>query len=183
MANAGTYRVKGGSIRSKQLYVREVFGDAAAETLDAFLASRGVGMVLEANWYDYELFDAVLAFIAEHHFDGDLGRLTEIGRFSARHALTTTYEVFLVRRDLYVFFERLGQLHERFYNIGGLRLVARREDGCTLLLQGAPSYAETDIQVAAGFFAGAAELLGRQAVDSQIVRLPDGVRFELSWAV
>ncbi|MCG8454760.1 MAG: hypothetical protein MI919_00655 [Holophagales bacterium] len=178
----GPLRVKGGSIRSKIAFVASTFGPAAEAELVAELAEQGYAQVLEASWYDYDLFDHVLRFIADRWLGGDLGRLRDVGRFSARTALTTTYAFYLGRGDLPGFLGRISKLHERYYSRGSLTVLEQGATRCRLKLHGAGFYREPDLQVAAGFYMGAAELLGCREVRCRIEPGPDEADFLLEWS-
>ncbi|MEM9555811.1 MAG: hypothetical protein AAGC60_16270 [Acidobacteriota bacterium] len=175
-------QVKGGSIRSKLDFVRAEFGDDAAALLEKELDERGIHSILEATWYDYELFDWVLREIARLHYGGSLERLREVGRFSARQALTTTYDFFVARADLDGFLTHLSKLHGRFYSRGALSLVEREATSLRLLLHGAGFYREPDLQVAAGFFEGAAAMLGCRDPHCSFVLGGDRVELLMRWS-
>lgn len=174
-------QIKGSSILSKMLYLHETFGEEAEARLSSFLAERGLRQVLAGSWYSFELFDQVLRYIADQWLGGDLRRLREVGAFSAEKALTTTYEVYALG-DFTYFLDRISGLHGRFYSEGSLTVL--REEGesrCRLRLHGASFYSEPDLEVAAGFYSGAARFLGAQEVQCRFEVAEDEVVFYLSW--
>jgi hypothetical protein len=178
-------KVKGSSIRSKQAFVCERFGEDAEAEFQSFLTSRGVGLVLDADWYDFEIFDDALRHIAERHFRGDLERLRDVGRHSARVSLTGVYAAFLrPGGDFIAFLERLATLHGRYYSLGGLevRSASREAKKVELRLFGAPSYSEPDLQVAAGFYCGVAEMLGLERIRCDFEIRADSAFFKLVWS-
>ncbi|MDA8019168.1 MAG: hypothetical protein MPN21_17145 [Thermoanaerobaculia bacterium] len=174
-------RVKGGSIRSKLVFVRDTFGEEAEQEFVDLLEEHGVGVVLEASWYDYKLFDRILRAIADRHFGGKLAGLRAVGRFSARYALNTTYQAFLNARDIHGFLRRLARLHSRYYDQGKLILAQKQQTRYEITLIGQPVYYETDMQVAAGFYAGAAEMMSCRDVSCQAQILTGRVVFDLHW--
>lgn len=178
-----TLEVKGGSIRSKRDFVRVRFGDDAEAALDRYLEDRGHRHILEANWYPFEVFDGVLRYIADNHYGGDLGRLREVGRFSAEAALTGTYDFLMRQRDFSRFMDRISVLHERYYSRGKLivGLMADAPRHCDMMLEGAPFYTEPDLQVAAGFFTGAAEMMGLANPRCRFEQRTGRVLFRLDW--
>ena len=175
-------RVKGGSIRSKLVFVRETFGEGAEKELLSLLEEHGVSVVLEASWYDYALFDRVLKAIADRHFGGNLESLRAVGRFSARYALTTTYQAFLNARDIHGFLRRLARLHGRYYDQGKMLVAQKADNRYEILLLGQSLHSDADMQVAAGFYAGAAEMMSCQAVSCTFRNLKDRAVFDLHWA-
>ena len=176
------FRVKGSTIRSKLDFAAERLGPEAVHALSLFLGELVPARILEAEWYPFSSYDRLLHRMAEDYFGGELERLQEIGGFSAQRALSTTYSAYAVRRDFFHFLERISALHERFYSQGELRLVERRDDGCALELGAVPVVSLADVQVARGFYRGAAELLGRSRVacDYEVVEGPR-VRYQLVW--
>ncbi len=176
------YQVKGSSLRSKIEYVRETFGEAEALALgQEFAADLGLAP-LESKWYPFEVFVRLLSVIADRYFGGDRSRLTEVGEFSARKSLSTTYAAFAQGGDFPSFLRRIATLHGRFYNLGVM--VARPDAAgrsCTIVLSGAPFYPPEDLYVAQGFYLGAARFLGLGAVRGRMSQRAGTVTFELSW--
>lgn len=179
---ADDLQVKGTSIRSKLAYVREHFGEAAERALSDDLAAAGVRQVLDSSWYPFDLFERLLRTIAERHFNGELTRLQEIGRYSAEHALTTTYAFYGHQQDFDPFVRRLPTLHGRFYSRGTLEVEHRPQAAsCAIRLRGAGRYADADLYVAQGFYIGAAARLGLRDPRCPFQRVDDGVDFTLAW--
>ena len=175
-------QVKGSTIRSKIAFVRERFGADAARELGDFLASKGHFQVLEGGWYDFDVYNDLLVHLAEEHYGGDLARLVEVGQYSAEVALTTTYDVFAGRGDFVQFLQRISVLHGRFYSRGELSVELSSEPGkCTLSLHGAAPYSEPDIQIARGFYTGAANLMGLKNVQGEFEIFPEKVQFQVTW--
>ncbi|MFQ5350144.1 MAG: hypothetical protein ACE5EG_06865 [Thermoanaerobaculia bacterium] len=176
------YRVKGSSIRSKFEFVRDRFGEAAARALKERFRQRGILPVLDSKMYPFEDYDVVLRAIAEEFFDGDLSRLAEVGAYSAQQVLTGVYRAFAAGKDFPGFLSRAAVLHERFYSHGGMD-VDLEEDGksCRIVLEGAPTYSESDLYIAGGFYAGAADLLGIKSLDWDLSWDSSGARFQLRW--
>ena len=177
------YRVKGSSIRSKFDFVRDRFGEAAERELKEQFRERGILPVLDSMMYPFEDYDAVNRAIAEKFFDGEASRLSEVGAYSAQKVLTGVYRAFSAGKDYPGFLRRAAVLHERFYSHGGMD-VDLAEDGksCQITLLGAPTYSEADLYIAAGFYAGAADLLGIESLDWELSWDSSGARFQLRWA-
>ncbi len=177
------FQVKGSSIRSKFEFVRERFGDAAERRLATRFGDRPeLEPLLDSAMYPFTVYDELLRIIAEECYDGDLERLTEVGAYSARQVLTGVYRAFAAGKDFAGFLEHASVLHGRFYSAGQMS-VDLAEDGrrCEIRLTGAPVYSEADLQVAAGFYAGAAELLGIEQLDWQLSWDQSGATYELRW--
>lgn len=181
MRTLGRYWVKGSSINSKLAYVDETFGRQAAARLEKFLGERGAPQVLEASWYPFQLYDDVLRFVATEFLDGDLTRLQDVGRNSARQSLTGTYSVFVRPGGFRSFLERSATFHSRYYSAGTLRLEAASADGKSfrLLQEGAPIYTQPDLEIACGFYCQAAEMMGLDDVRCRYEYTDEGVRFLL----
>ena len=176
------FRVKGSTIRSKLDFAAERLGPRAVHSLTLFLSELVPAQILEADWYPFASYDHLLHRMAAEYFEGDLERLQEIGDFSAHRALSTTYSAYAVRRDFFHFLERISALHERFYSLGRLRLVERSDDGCVLQLEEVPVVSLADVQVARGFYRGAAQLLGRSQVVCEFEKVEGpGVCYRLAW--
>lgn len=174
-------RVKGSSLASKLRFARQAFGAAAEDELKAFLVRSGVHQVLEGSWYPFALYDALLRCIADRHYGGDLSGLMEVGIYSAKSSLKTTYEVYTLR-DFSYFLERLGILHGRFYSAGELETsVDLRARRCRVRLHGVPDYTEPDLYVASGFYVGAAQVMGLSGARCEFRKTDAEVLFELTW--
>jgi len=176
------YRVKGSSIRSKFDFVRDRFGEAAERELKEQFRERGILPVLDSMMYPFEDYDAVNRAIAEKFFDGEASRLSEVGAYSAQKVLTGVYRAFAAGKDYPGFLRRAAVLHERFYSHGGMD-VDLAEDGksCQITLRGAPTYSESDLYIAGGFYAGAADLLAIESLDWELSWDSSGARFQLRW--
>lgn len=175
-------QVKGSSVLSKLAFTKASFGDKAEAALREMIEEAGVRHLLAGSWYPYTLFVEVLESIARRHYGGNLRRLTEVGDYSARHALTTTYDFFARLRDPARFLSHLATLHGRFYSAGSLGV--EHQDGataCVIQLSGMDTYADADLFVAQGFYAGAIDQLGFEVTTCHFDRIGDGVRFDLAW--
>ncbi len=181
---ADDYLVKGSSIRSKFEFVRERFGRAAERELrEEFEPQAGAMPFLDSSMYPFEIYDEINRAIAARFYDGDLERLREVGEFSARKVLTGVYRAFAAGRDFPRFLERAAVLHERFYRPGRMLVeLGDDEASARVRLTDAPVYSEADLHIAAGFYLGAARLLGLENAFCDFHLKPDGAHFDLSWA-
>lgn len=175
-------QVKGSTIRSKLVFVRERFGDGAERELKMLLEAAGYKQILEGAWYPFAVYDQVLRHIAERHFAGDLRRLSEVGIFSAQTALTTTYDVFAGRRDFTQFLQRLSTLHGRFYSVGEIVVeLSNAPDACKIRMRGAAPYSEADLHNATGFYVGAAQLMGLEHARCRFEPAGEEIFFHIAW--
>lgn len=177
------YKVKGSSIRSKFDFVRDRFGRAAEQELKApFEATPGMLPFLDSSMYPFSVYDRINRAIADEFFDGDLARLREVGEYSAQKVLTTVYKAFASGKDFLGFLRRAAVLHQRFYSQGQM-IVSVGAEGTSAVIEltGAPEYSEADLNVAAGFYTGAAKLLGLSDIECDFEVGADGARFDLRW--
>lgn len=175
--------IKGSTIRTKLAFLRDQFGPDAETALAQALEQRGYPRILEGSWYPFEIYEIALQHIADQHYPGQPDGLVEVGAFSARQALSTTYEAFARKRDFGGFLTLLPQLHLRLYSGGSLEIEHHPErQTCTIGLRDMPRYAEVDLSISRGFFAGAARMLGHPDAECRTERVKRGVDFVLTWS-
>ena len=173
--------VKGSTILSKLVFARERFGAEAERDLVGFLEEAGEKHILDGSWYPFDLYHGVLERIADRHYRGDLERLRAVGNDSAHRALTGTYHIY-GQMGLSHFLDRIGALHNRFYSLGDIEATMHDDGGsCTIRMFGAPYYREADLQVAAGFYLGAARELELQDARCEFLSVGAEVHFRLTW--
>jgi hypothetical protein len=176
------YKVKGSTLLSKIQFVRERSGPEAEQRLRDELSRRGFPPMFETGWVAFERYVELLEIITKLFFGGDSKRLEEVGEYSARHALGTTYEVFVRGKDFVDFLKHISQLHKMFYSHGRIEVVLDKSGrSCKILHRDKPKYAMPDIHVAVGFYRGAGQLLGLKYVSVRFERDPQGVTFTLTW--
>ena len=177
------YRVRGSSISSKFEFVRDRFGtEAELQLKEAFADRERLFPILDSSWYPFELYDEINRAIADRFFDGKFSGLIEVGSYSAEKVLTSVYKAFAEGKDFVGFLLRAALLHERFYSQSQMD-VTLGEDGVSaeILLRDAPMYSEADLHIAAGFYAGAAKLLGLSSFRHEYSLTKDGAHFQLRW--
>lgn len=174
--------VKGSTILSKLDFVRERFGAGAEQALRTFVTeTAGNRQILAGSWYPFALYESALRHIAENYYDGDLTRLREVGEDSAHRALTGTYEVY-GQMGLAHFLSRIGALHKRFYSRGDIQAEMGEDGhGCSVRMFGVPFFSEADLELAAGFYTGAAREFGLREVRCDFTIAGDEVGFQLKW--
>ena len=177
------YRVRGSSISSKFEFVRVRFGtEAELQLKEQFADHEQLFPILDSSWYPFELYDEINRAIADRFFDGELSGLVEVGSYSAEKVLTSVYKAFAEGKDFVGFLLRAALLHERFYSQSQMD-VTLGEDGVSaeILLRDAPTHSEADLHMAAGFYAGAAKLLGVKGYRDEYNLIQDGAHFQLRW--
>jgi len=174
------YQIKGSSIQSKLDYVREVLGKEQEEEVRDMLRQRGIVLLLQSSWYPAEVYEDLNLFLAEEFFGGNIERLLEVGEFSARRALKSTYKAYLEGGDFARFLQRISSFHERFFSEGTME-VRPGVGSCEILLSGARRYPQPDVQIARGFYSGAARCFGLENVSCSAAPNADGMRFLLTW--
>jgi hypothetical protein len=113
--------------------------------------------------------------------NGQLESLREVGAYSAQKALASVYEVYAREKNFHRFLERISMLHGRLYSNSRLTVTAQGEDFCEVALIGIPDSFEAAAQVAAGFYTGAARLMGLDKVRCEFVLEADQVLYRLDW--
>lgn len=177
------YRVRGSSISSKFKFVRDRFGtEAELQLKEHFKDQERLFPILDSSWYPFEVYDEINRVIADRFFDGEFSGLVEVGSYSAEKVLTSVYKAFAEGKDFPGFLLRAALLHERFYSQSQMD-VTLGEDGVSaeVLLRDAPTYSEADLHIAAGFYGGAAKLLGLQGFRHECNLTKDGAHFQLRW--
>ena len=117
----GTGQVKGGMLKSHLQWLHE---HKTAEEVSAFLASlsektrKDLSGILTSSWYPFATLIELDRGVAKAFGGSQPDQLIrDMGRYSARINLTTTYRAFN-REDLHEFFRTSAVLHSQFQNFG-----------------------------------------------------------------
>ena len=180
MSTESDYKIKGSSIRTKFQFVKERFGDAAENALqDKF--DRSLLPLLDSSWYPFTFNEQVSQAIVHEHFGGDMSKLRDVGAFSAERVLTSVYKFYGTAKGFIEFLRRAELLHETCYSKGGMRVeIGGDLKSCQIHLR-APVFSEADMQVAAGFYTGAAGFFGEKNVSCACAPENSGAHFNMSW--
>ncbi len=174
------YKIKGSSLRTKFDFVRETFGESAAAELEGHF-DRSIFPILASSWYPFSINSEVNRILINTFLDGDVSRMREVGIFSAGKVLTTVYKFLTSGKTFIAFMRRAETLHETCYNEGGMTVtVADDGKSCEIHLR-APHFSQADMHVAAGFYIGAAQLLGESGVTCDTARAAGGATFVMRW--
>ncbi|HSP17513.1 MAG TPA: 4-vinyl reductase [Thermoanaerobaculia bacterium] len=110
-------RVKGGMVRAHLDWLRRNQGEGALVELIHSLSPRvaaEIGAALPSSWVSFEAVVALDRAIAKQYGNNVL---KDLGRFSARINLDTTYRLYK-REDIHEFFSRSASLHSQFQDFG-----------------------------------------------------------------
>lgn len=176
------FKVKGSTLLSKLEFAGERLGEEAKRTLEDYLASSGAAKVLDAEWYPFSLYDGLLRKMAAENYGGNVSRLRDVGSYSAEKALGTTYAAFARQRDFPLFLKRISSLHGRFYSAGRLVVTATGDSFCELEILDSPVISYADVYIAAGFYIGAARLMGLEGATCRFQVGDERVHFRLDWS-
>jgi len=174
------YKVKGSSIRSKLEFAQARLSE---QEYASFIAQfdRSHIPVFDSFWYPSEFNEAVNNALINQLFRGNIGRLREVGEFSANKVLRTVYQVFAATKDFAAFLKRAEILHQSCYNQGGMEVeIAADGHACTITLS-APSFSDADLYIAAGFYQGAGIMLGASNIKCDFYREIGTAYFKLKW--
>jgi hypothetical protein len=175
------FRIRGGSLRTKCLYVADRFGETAAQNLARRIDVALKKPLLDTEWYPFALFERVLITIANDYLGGDLRRLDEVGEYMARLAIMGPFQA-SGTKDFQRLFQRLARARPRYYSHGWVDLETHSDGlGCDLRHHDVPRLSVADEHLTRGFYAACAEGCGLQGVVCQAVQHPGGAAFHLRW--
>ncbi len=179
---AERFQVKGSTLHTKLAFARTHLGSEVEEAMLSLLRDAGIQRILTGSWYDFAIYERLLERLAQIGFQGDLERLREVGAYSAKSALSTTYQAFARTKDLDRFLELLPQLHTSMHSHGTLTLDERTMTSFVLTVRDMPSYDQGEAYVTEGFFAACARLLGCLGVRSRMKRDGSNVAYRITFA-
>lgn len=179
---ADTYRVKGSTLNSKIAFVEQRFGTSAKDELLVELDGMGFPKFFDSGWYSYAQYCDLLRLIADRFYGGKISHLKEAGEYSAAQALEHTYSAFANRGDFIAFLKHISMLHKMFYSEGRIEVqVLPGGQRCEIRHREKPEFAEEDLQVAMGFYQGAARLHGISNISGRFFSDALGFTFLLEW--
>jgi hypothetical protein len=177
-----TYRIRGGSIRTKCVYVIDHFGAEAAQALSSRIEMALQKRLLDTEWYPFALFERVLITLAKDHLGGDLRRIEEVGEYMARLAILGPY-LDSGTKDFQQLFQRLARVRPRYYSHGWVD-VEMHANGlrCDLQHRDVPRLSTADDYLTRGFYTACARGCGLEGVSCEVVQQAGGSAFSLRWA-
>jgi hypothetical protein len=182
-------RVKGGMVRSHLQWVRDHHESdlkALLESLSAASARELSQPVLASSWYRFAtLIELDRACAQRFGKDHPEELIRDLGRYSARINLTTTYRVFN-REDLHEFFANGAMLHTQFQDFGQARYERTGPSTGSIHYSNYTAYSPVYCESALGFFDSAILIQG--ASTSSVIEAvcqchgASECRFEVTWA-
>lgn len=124
-------QLKGGILRSHLSWVNEKHPRRLGEIwprLSPEAAKRLSSVILASSWYPFGWLIQLDRAIADTFAEGKLDLVRELGAFSARINLSTTYKV-LDRDTNHDFFRNSAVLHSQFQDFGKVEYVERPNGG------------------------------------------------------
>ena len=183
-------RVKGGVLRSHLEWVTDNLPADAVEKMCARVSAETARVlrspVLPVSWYPFRAVvetDRAIAAVAGTRDEQSLIR--ELGRYSARINLTTSYKVY-TRDNPQEFFLSAPQIHAHFLDFGREECEATGPTSCRISILDATCYSKVFCWSALGYYEGAAALQGGQDPAVQetecVCRGARTCRFEIRWS-
>ena len=140
-------RVKGGMVRAHLDWLRRTHSDDAATKLLRSLpqhVAAEIATVLPSSWCSFESVVTLDRAIALQYGNNVL---KDLGRFSAKINLDTTYRLFK-REDIHEFFKRSAALHAQFQDFGTAFYERSNDHGGRMIHSGyacfSPTYCSSD---------------------------------------
>ncbi|HEY3053585.1 MAG TPA: hypothetical protein VGK04_09390 [Thermoanaerobaculia bacterium] len=156
-------RIKGGVIRAHLEWLRRNHGESAVthlvQSLPAHLSTE-ISSALPSSWCSFESVVTLDRAIAQQHGNNVL---KDLGRFSAKINLDTTYRLFK-REDIHEFFRRSVALHAQFMDFGTVVYEQSGDHGGRMLHSGYPCYSPTYCASAIGYYEEALRIHGGRNV-------------------
>ncbi|HSP35876.1 MAG TPA: hypothetical protein VLU46_16305 [Thermoanaerobaculia bacterium] len=144
-------RIKGGMLRAHLEWVRRTHGEAALTQLVSSLAaevSHDVQSVLPTTWCAFATLVTLDRAIARQYGHNVL---KDLGRFSARINLDTTYRLYK-RADIHEFFAKAAALHSQFQDFGSATYEQNGDHGGRMIHAGYPCFSPVFCASAIGYY-------------------------------
>lgn len=181
----GGCRVKGGIIRAHLDCGRETLGEEAVKKVIGRLpaaAAQEVRTALSSTWVSFEtlmLLDRAIVAAA-----GASVTMRDLGRFSAKQNLSTTYRAFQ-RADIHEFFRRSASLHDQFQDFGREEYVEAGERAGRIIHHEYRCFSADYCESARGYYEVVMEMHGGKQVSAThsqcVARAARECVFELRW--
>jgi hypothetical protein len=155
--------VKGGMIRAHLDWVRRNHGEKGLESLVGSLpkhVAAEIGSALPSSWCSFETVVVLDRTIAQQYGNNVL---KDLGRFSARINLDTTYRLYK-REDIHDFFRRSAALHAQFMDFGTAGYEQTGDHSGRMIHGGYDFYSPTYCASAIGYYEEALRIHGGRNV-------------------
>ncbi|MGZ8796999.1 MAG: hypothetical protein ACXW2F_06610 [Thermoanaerobaculia bacterium] len=156
-------RVKGGVIRAHLDWLRRNHGDKAVTNLVSSLPQHllsEISSALPSSWCSFESVVTVDRAMAQQ-FGNSI--LKDLGRFSAKINLETTYRLYK-RDDIHEFFRRSAGLHSQFQDFGTVEYERSNDHGGRMIHSGYACFSPTYCSSAIGYYEEALRIHGGRNV-------------------
>lgn len=178
-------RIKGGMIRAHLDWIRKKQGEEGVQrilkTLDR-TAAQEISNALATTWVSFASLIALDKAISAE-FGSDAVR--DLGHFSARQNLATTYRIYK-RDDIHDFFRHSAALHSQFQDFGSAKYEQAGPHSGRMIHSGYPSYSPLYCASAIGYYQEAIAIHGGKSpsvTESSCHCAGDkACIFELSWS-
>lgn len=181
--------VKGGVLRAHLEWLRQNLPNRQPDALRA-LVSQDTARVLAApilatNWYPFRAIVETDRAIATLRGGMEQDTAVDLGRFSAKLNLATSYRAF-TRDHPHAFFRESARLHRQFEDFGRATYEELGATACRLSIVDCVCFAKTYCWSALGYFEAATSLQGGnapQVVERECVCEGQAAcRFEIRWS-
>ncbi|HEY8848478.1 MAG TPA: hypothetical protein VIO12_04250 [Thermoanaerobaculia bacterium] len=156
-------RVKGGMIRAHLDWLRRTHSEDAATKLLRSLPQQvaaEIASTLPSSWCSFESVVTLDRAIAQQ-FGNNV--LKDLGRFSAKINLDTTYRLYK-REDIHEFFRRSASLHAQFQDFGTAVYEKYNDQGGRMIHSGYACFSPTYCSSAIGYYEEALRIHGGRNV-------------------
>ncbi len=178
-------RVKGGIIRAHLDCARETLGEEGVAKVIGQLsaaAAQEVRAALSSTWVSFQtlmVLDRAIVAAA-----GPRASMRDLGRFSAKQNLSTTYRAFQ-RAGIHDFFRRSASLHDQFQDFGREEYVQAGEQAGRIIHHEYRCFSADYCESARGYYEVVMEMHGGKQVSAThpqcVARGARECVFELRW--
>jgi predicted hydrocarbon binding protein len=127
-------RVKGLILKTRIDYVKKTYGEEEWERLLASLSPEASaalsGDVLVSSWYPLSMSVEMLVAIDQMFGKGDLAVCREMGRYSARIALSSVYKSFARENDMHFVNRMTPLIWRQYYDSGEMTTETTKGQAC-----------------------------------------------------
>lgn len=156
-------RVKGTIVRSHLEWARQKLGDACAKDIAARLDGESAALlgdgILESQWIPFRALVAIDRAIAELAGGNPAQVWEELGRYSARSNLTTTYKAF-ARSGPESFLRHEARQRLQFLDFGQAQVESSLPRRFRVIISDAKCFSPVFCHSALGYYRQALELMG-----------------------
>ena len=181
-------KVKGGMLKAHLQWVGENHPDLTTDEIGRRVSPATAAVlrqaILPVSWYPFRaVVETDRAIVAACGGDPD-ALITELGRYSARLNLGTSYKVY-TRAEPHAFFQLAARLHRQFQDFGRAEYERTGPTSCRLSMSGYPCFSPVFCLSGRGYYEQATALQGgrepRVAETNCQCRGGSECRFDVRW--